>query len=52
MVTLRRQQSSLLSLGIDIARWYRVGGRPSAERVASGYAELAMRVVGAAQPPL
>lgn len=41
---------ALLSLGIDISRWYREGGRWTAEQIAAGYADLALRLVGAAIP--
>lgn len=38
---------ALLSLGIDIARWYQDAGRWSPEDVAEHYAEIALRIVGA-----
>lgn len=38
---------AVLSLGIDIARWYDEGGRWSPDEVAERYAELALRMVGA-----
>lgn len=38
---------ALLSLGIDISRWYRDDGRWSPEYIANRYAEMAMRIVGA-----
>lgn len=38
---------ALLSLGIDIARWYREEGRWSPEDIAGQYAAMAMRIVGA-----
>ncbi|TDP33061.1 TetR/AcrR family transcriptional regulator [Nocardia ignorata] len=38
---------ALLSLGIDIARWYRDGGDWSPEDIAEGYANMALRIVGA-----
>lgn len=38
---------ALLSLGIDIARWYHDGGRWSPEDIAEQYAEMALRIVGA-----
>lgn len=37
---------ALQSLGIDIARWYREGGW-SANEIAEGYVDLALRIVGA-----
>ena len=36
-----------LSLGIDLARWYRDGGTWTPESLADFYADLALRVVGA-----
>jgi AcrR family transcriptional regulator len=41
---------ALLSLGIDLARWYREGGRWTPEQIADHYAELALRIVGAHRP--
>lgn len=38
---------AVLSLGIDIARWYRAGGDWSVDEVADRYAEMALRIVGA-----
>ncbi|QDQ98739.1 TetR/AcrR family transcriptional regulator [Tomitella fengzijianii] len=38
---------ALLSLGIDIARWFRSHGRWSPEHVAQSYAAMALRIVGA-----
>lgn len=42
--------TALLSLNVDIARWYRKSGRWSPEDVADFYADLAMRIVGSAGP--
>lgn len=39
--------AALLSLGIDLARWYRDGVRWTPEQIADHYAEIALRVVGA-----
>src|SRR5580765_7816257 len=39
--------AALLSLGVDLARWYRSGGRWTPEQIAEQYAELALRMVGA-----
>ncbi len=39
--------SALLSMGIDVARWYRDAGSWSPEDVATHYRELALRMVGA-----
>lgn len=38
---------ALLSLGIDIARWYRDEGQWSPEDIADHYAGIALRIVGA-----
>jgi AcrR family transcriptional regulator len=38
---------ALLSLGIDVARWYRDEGEWSPEDVADHYCEVALRIVGA-----
>ncbi|HET6625096.1 MAG TPA: TetR family transcriptional regulator [Nocardioidaceae bacterium] len=38
---------ALLSLGIDVARWYRDEGEWSPEEIADYYGELALRIVGA-----
>ena len=40
--------NAIVSLGIDIARWYRDDGAWSPEEVAQRYTDLAMRIVGAA----
>jgi len=45
----RLAAAALLSLGIDIARWYHDGGTWTPEDVAEGYADLALRIVGAAR---
>jgi AcrR family transcriptional regulator len=39
--------AALLSLGIDLARWYQGGGRWTPEQIAEQYAEMALRIVGA-----
>jgi AcrR family transcriptional regulator len=39
---------ALLSLGIDVARWYRDEGEWTPEQIADHYCELAVRIVGAA----
>ncbi|MGW6422372.1 TetR/AcrR family transcriptional regulator [Nocardia sp. NPDC055053] len=39
---------ALLSLGIDIARWYREHGDWSPEDIGDAYADMALRIVGAA----
>jgi AcrR family transcriptional regulator len=38
---------ALLSMGMDVARWFRDDGRWSVEQVASHYGRLALRLVGA-----
>jgi AcrR family transcriptional regulator len=40
--------SALLSMGIDVARWYRDEGAWTPDDVAAHYRELALRMVGAA----
>ena len=39
--------TAVLSLGIDIARWYDCGGDWSPTDIAEAYAEIALRIVGA-----
>lgn len=39
--------AALLSLGIDLARWYRDGGRWTPDQIADQYAAMALRIVGA-----
>ncbi|WP_168583523.1 TetR/AcrR family transcriptional regulator [Gephyromycinifex aptenodytis] len=41
---------ALLSLGMDVARWFLPGGRWSVEQIADRYCEFALRMVGA-EPP-
>jgi AcrR family transcriptional regulator len=42
----RTTNMAILSLGIDVARWYRAGrGRPSPETLGARYAELVLRMV-------
>jgi hypothetical protein len=43
----RMSTVALLSLGIDIARWYQDGKGWSPEDIADRYAEMALRIVGA-----
>jgi len=38
---------ALMSLGVDIARWYREDGSWTPEHIAEAYAEIALRIVGA-----
>ena len=42
---------AILSLGIDVARWYRDEGRWSPDEVAEHYRLLALRMVGVADTP-
>lgn len=42
--------TAVLSLGIDIARWYRADGHWSPEDIGEQYADLALRIVGAERP--
>lgn len=42
---------ALLSLGIDVARWYRDEGEWGPEKIADYYCELALRIVGAQREP-
>lgn len=39
--------AAILSMGIDLARWYTEGGRWTPEQVGASYAEFALRMVGA-----
>lgn len=41
---------ALLSLGIDVARWYRDDGSWTPAQVADHYCDLALRIVGARRP--
>lgn len=43
----RMTTTALLSLGIDIARWFSEGGPWSPEQIANHYVSLAVRMVGA-----
>jgi AcrR family transcriptional regulator len=42
---------ALLSLGIDVARWYRDEGAWTPSRIADHYCELALRMLGADRSP-
>ena len=46
----RMTSLAILSLGIDVARWFRDDGRWSPDEVAAHYRLLALRMVGAAPP--
>lgn len=39
--------AALLSLGIDLARWYRDGGRWKPDEIGDEYADIALRIVAA-----
>ena len=43
--------AALLSLGIDLARWYRPDVSWTPEQLAATYADFALRIVGATRPP-
>ena len=43
--------AALLSLGIDLSRWYRDGVRWTPEQIADQYAAMALRIVGARPTP-
>ncbi|MET8836055.1 TetR family transcriptional regulator [Micromonospora sp. NPDC004540] len=43
----RMAAAALLSLGVDVGRWYRDGGDLVPEYIAARYAEMALRIVGA-----
>lgn len=47
----RMTSLAILSLGIDVARWYRDEGRWSPDQVAAHYRLLALRMVGVADTP-
>jgi AcrR family transcriptional regulator len=46
----RMTSLALLSLGIDVARWYRDEGDWTPEDIAAHYCQLALRIVGAQVP--
>lgn len=43
--------SALMSLGIDVARWYRADGEWTPEDIGDFYGELALRIAGHRPPP-
>jgi AcrR family transcriptional regulator len=45
--TPRLTAAAILSLGVDVARWYREGGYWTPDEIGDGYAALALRMVGA-----
>lgn len=46
-VDVTRVVRALVSLGVDLVRWYRLDGSDSPEELADAYAGLALRMVGA-----
>ena len=44
---VRMTTGALLSLGIDVSRWYRESGRISPQQIADQHVHLALRIVGA-----
>lgn len=42
--------TAVLSLCMDVARWYRPGNRRTADEIGEGYAEAALRIVGVMTP--
>lgn len=47
----RRVARAVLSLSVDVARWYSPGGRDTPEALGRLYADLALRMVGAGGHP-
>jgi hypothetical protein len=45
-----RAVRAILSLGIDLVRWYRLDGADSPDALGESYAELAARMLGAPSP--
>jgi AcrR family transcriptional regulator len=43
--------TAVMSLGVDVARWYHLGGPWTPEDVGNHYARMAMRMLGASSPP-
>jgi len=43
----RLAAAAVLSLGIDVSRWYHEGGPGKPDEISAGYAEFALRIVGA-----
>jgi hypothetical protein len=46
----RQATRAVLSLGVDVARWYEPAGPESPQRLGRVYADLALRMLGA-EPP-
>jgi AcrR family transcriptional regulator len=49
-VDVNRVVRAMLSLGIDVIRWYRLDGPDSPDQIGDFYAELALRMVAGAGP--
>jgi AcrR family transcriptional regulator len=47
---ITRVVRALVSLGVDLVRWYRLDGTDSPEDLADAYAVLALRMLGAGRP--
>jgi AcrR family transcriptional regulator len=47
---ITRAVRALVSLGVDLVRWYRLDGHDSPEELADAYADLALRMLGAGTP--
>jgi AcrR family transcriptional regulator len=47
---VRTAARAVLSLGIDVARWYTEGGKPSPAALGRQYADLVLRMLGAKMP--
>jgi len=50
-VDLNRVVRAMLSLSIDLIRWYRLDGPDSPEQLGEFYADLAMRMIAGTAPP-
>jgi AcrR family transcriptional regulator len=50
MDDVRGATTMVLSLCVDVARWYRPGGRLTPEQIGDLVGDAALRIVGAAQP--
>lgn len=48
---VNRAVRAIISLGVDLVRWYRLDGPDSPEALAEEYAELALRMLGTRRPP-
>ncbi len=48
---VNRAVRAIMSLGIDLVRWYRLDGADPPEALGEFYADLALRMLGAGSPP-